>query len=304
MNKKVRIGTRDSRLALWQAELVSRKLNEAGYDTALILIKSDGDINLTTPLYELGVQGIFTKVLDAALLEKKIDIAVHSYKDVPTMPAKGLMIAAVLERASHADMLIHKEGVSIPDERTPMSFVIATSSIRRKAQWLHRFPGSIIENLRGNVNTRIKKVHEANWHGAIFAAAGIDRLGLTIEETGPRQVLHWMIPAPAQGAIAVACNEHDEAMKEACSILNHTDTAICTKAERDFLRFLQGGCSTPISAYAFIKDEHLYFKGNVTSPDGTVSLTVNINSNVNDEGIAGKAAKEIMEKGAGKLISI
>ncbi len=304
MNKKVRIGTRDSRLALWQAELVSHKLSAAGYQTELIHIKSDGDINLITPLYELGVQGIFTKVLDAALLEHKIDIAVHSYKDVPTMPAKGVKIVAVMERASHTDMFIHKEGVQIPDERTPMQFNIATSSIRRKAQWLHRFPGSVIENLRGNVNTRIKKVHGSNWHGAIFATAGIERLGLTIDETGPRQVLHWMIPAPAQGAIAVACNENDETIMEACAVLHHLETAICTKTERDFLRFLQGGCSTPISAYAFIKDEHLYFKGNITAPDGTLSLTVNINSNINDEGIAEKAAKEILEKGAAKLISI
>src|SRR6185437_3800117 len=272
MKKLVKIGTRESELATWQASHVKNLLKDNGVDSQLIFIKSEGDINTVTPLYELGVQGIFTKTLDAALLGKRIDIAVHSMKDVPTQPAKGIRQAAVLKRASFKDILVFKgERKYVESELhsafcvTPSAFRIATSSIRRKAQWLHRYPNHAIESLRGNVNTRLRKLQENNWNGVIFAAAGLERINLRPENSID---LDWMLPAPAQGAITISCRNDDDFSFNASQLLNDEATFICTKIERDFLRALQGGCSTPISALAIIKGDTIIFKGNICSVDG------------------------------------
>lgn len=264
--KNIRIGTRESQLALWQANQVKDLLAQNGYPAELVLIKSEGDIDLKTPLYEIGVQGIFTKTLDIALLNGHIDIAVHSMKDVPTQPAKGLVPASVLPRGSWKDILVTREpGIAgdIPTDHTQL--VIATSSIRRKAQWLNRYPGTEIDNLRGNVNTRLKKLAESNWYGAIFAAAGLERINLRPPNATD---LDWMLPAPAQGAIMVVCREEDTAMYHACRSFHDDTTAICTQVERDFLRGLMGGCSTPISALATVANNTLHFEGNLLSLDG------------------------------------
>jgi hydroxymethylbilane synthase len=284
--KIIRIGTRESQLAVWQATLVQTLLKDAGYASELVFIKSEGDIDTVTPLYELGVQGVFTKTLDAALLSKRIDIAVHSMKDVPTLLAKGIRQASVLERASYKDIFVYKDETDLlelgfvngewsmvnknPDVNDKFDihqspFTIATSSIRRIAQWLHRYPGHKIENLRGNVNTRLRKVAENNWNGAIFAAAGVERIELRPEKSID---LDWMLPAPAQGAIMVVCREEDQFSFEACQSFNHSPTALCAKIERDFLRTLMGGCSTPISAFAEKNDDIVVLKGNIISPDG------------------------------------
>ena len=298
MKKILRIGTRDSQLAVWQATFVKNELVKHGIASELVLIKSDGDIDLVTPLYEIGVQGVFTKTLDAALLSDKIDIAVHSMKDVPTQLAKGIQQAAVLKRANYKDILVWHPDIdkrnnpfarsshtttmrgkkvikesswSIPLREDPSNpgkpekICIATSSVRRIAQWKNRFPDSIIENLRGNVNTRLKKLKESDWHGAIFAAAGLERINLLPERSIE---LDWMLPAPAQGAIMIVCRENDTESKNKSALLNDETTAICTKIERDFLRTLMGGCSTPISALAEIKKEKIYFKCSILSLDG------------------------------------
>lgn len=266
MKKLLRIGTRDSPLAQWQANHVKKILDELGCHTELVLIKSEGDINTITPLYELGVQGIFTKALDVALLNNKIDIAVHSMKDVPTQQAIGLKQAAVLERASHKDILVYKEGINICDENKNRSYkTIGTSSIRRRAQWLNRYPNDKLENLRGNINTRLKKLQENNWDGIILAAAGLDRIN---SRPNNSIELDWMLPAPAQGAITLSCRENDRYSCELSYLLNHKNTEICTQVERDFLRALMGGCSMPISALATIKDTRIVFKGNLLSIDG------------------------------------
>ena len=213
MNKVLQIGTRDSQLAVWQATHVQQLLAAKGFASELVYIKSEGDIDLVTPLYEIGVQGIFTKTLDAALLGKRIDIAVHSMKDVPTQLAKGIVQAAVLKRASYKDLFVYKDASIVNDwQLTEPSLdapsaaagIIATSSIRRKAQWLSRYPNHTIENLRGNVNTRLRKLAEHNWNGAIFAAAGLERIEV---RPGNSIELDWMLPAPAQGAIMVVCKE-------------------------------------------------------------------------------------------------
>ena len=298
MGNVIRIGTRESQLAVWQATLVKDMLLKNSYEAELVFIKSEGDIDLQTPLYEMGVQGIFTKALDIALLNQKIDIAVHSMKDVPITTAKGIVQAAVLKRASYKDILVFKDDTNFLNSEV-YAAVIATSSIRRKAQWLNRYPNHSIENLRGNVNTRLQKLQDNNWNGAVFAAAGLERIGLRPQNSID---LDWMLPAPAQGAIMVVCRESDAECIEACADLNDVETALCTKAERDFLKTLLGGCSTPISALAEIKNETFFFKGNILSTDGKEKAAIEKIcpvSEIKDLGIT--AAYELLEKGGKKI---
>jgi len=298
MKKLIRIGTRESQLAVWQAVHVQKLLAENGFESELVHIKSEGDIDLQTPLYEMGVQGIFTRSLDIALLNDAIDIAVHSMKDVPTQLPKGIVQAAVLKRASYKDLFVYKGNINFLNDLNSTA-VIATSSIRRKAQWLNRYPNHIVENLRGNVNTRLKKVADSNWNGAIFAAAGLERIELRPERSVE---LDWMLPAPAQGAITIACKEGDSYSLVACQLLNDTDTELCTKTERDFLRALLGGCSTPISALAEIKNNELIFKGNILSIDGKDKLSIEKRVSIKDiDDLGTKAAHELLNNGGQKI---
>ncbi|BAV09044.1 hydroxymethylbilane synthase [Filimonas lacunae] len=309
MSRILKIGTRDSELAVWQATLVQNQLAAHNIASELVYIKSDGDIDLVTPLYEIGVQGVFTKTLDAALLSKRIDIAVHSMKDVPTQLAKGITQAAVLKRASSKDILVHKGGWELVNGEWTMTnpeqaAIIATSSIRRKAQWLNRYPHHTIENLRGNVNTRLQKVADSNWTGAIFAAAGLERIEKRPDNSFE---LDWMLPAAAQGAIMVVCREEEPDTKEACGLLNDADTALCVKLERDFLRTLMGGCSTPISALAAISNNTLTFTGNIYSLDGSqkkethMELPMDTRHDVLAQ-TGNKAAWELLQNGADKIV--
>ncbi len=299
MDKVIRIGTRESQLALWQANLVKDLLTAQGFSTILVPIKSEGDIDLVTPLYEIGVQGIFTRSLDLALLNDRIDIAVHSYKDVPTQLPKGLINAAILERGPVKDLLVYKHDTQFLEDSTYVAN-IATSSIRRKAQWLRRYPQHQLHNLRGNVNTRLQKLASENWDAAIFAAAGLERIGVRPDES---EILDWMLPAPAQGAIVVACREQDTFCREALAPLDHAETALCTGIEREFLRYLLGGCTTPISAYAYIREGQLHFEGNLCNLQGTLSLTVSHQLPAADAaGLGTSAAKEILVQGGDVII--
>lgn len=262
----IRIGTRDSELALWQANNVKSQLEKQGYKAELLPVKSDGDLLLNKPLYELGITGIFTRTLDVALLRGEIDIAVHSMKDVPTCLPKGMVQAAVLPRANVADILVHKGLYFMNSAGT-----IATGSLRRKAQWLNRYPNHHVVDLRGNVNTRLQKLKDNVWNGAIFAAAGLERINLTPKN---HIALDWMLPAPAQGAMLVVAMEKDTYSLEALSKLNHKPTEICTKIERDFLRTLEGGCTAPIGALAKISNSELVFKGCLFSLDGKQKIEI------------------------------
>lgn len=319
MNQPLRIGTRDSQLAVWQATLVQTELSLKGITTELVYIKSDGDIDLVTPLYELGVQGIFTKTLDAALLNNRIDIAVHSMKDVPTQLAQGLQQAAVLPRASYKDILVYKGdekvlfdelgfvngewamvNTSLPIAHSP--FIIATSSVRRKAQWLHRYPNHTLDNLRGNVNTRMHKLEESNWNGAIFAAAGLERIDLRPAHSID---LDWMLPAPSQGAITIACRQNDHASFETAFQLNDITTAACTKIEKDFLRVLMGGCTTPISALAVIENDTVLFRGNILSLDGKQKAEIEKKVPLTAVDNLGElCAKELLANGGQQIIEL
>lgn len=304
MGKVIRIGTRESELAVWQATEVQHLLAQHGYVSELVFIKSEGDIDLKTPLYEMGVQGVFTRSLDSALLNNKIDIAVHSMKDVPTQLPKGIIQASVLKRGPVKDLLVWKgewsmvNGEWIIPGRSELQ--IATSSIRRKAQWLHRFPSSQIHNLRGNVNTRLRKLTEENWDAAIFAAAGLERINLRPKNSIE---LDWMLPAPAQGAIMVVCREEDAYSLEACVHFNDANTAFCTKLEREFLRALFGGCSTPVSALAEIMNDEVHFKGSIFSVDGKQKVEYENTVPVWQAAHLGlEAAEEILNHG-GKAIA-
>ena len=264
----IRIGTRDSELALWQAKTVQNQLKTLGYPTEIVSTKSHGDIELSKPLYEMGVTGIFTKALDIALLNSEIDIAVHSMKDVPTALPEGIVVGAVLKRGNPHDVLVYKGDLSFLEAEIA---TIATSSLRRKAQWLHRYPHHNIENLRGNVNTRLQKLTDNSWNGAIFAAAGLERINKLPEK---HLVLDWMLPAPAQGAIVVVVREDNVALQKKLLSLHDDYTYIATQLERDFLRALEGGCTAPIGAFAEFKDEKLYFKGGLWSEDGKESSVI------------------------------
>lgn len=295
----IRIGTRESQLAIWQATQVKDLLAGHGVQGELVPITSDGDIDLTTPLYEMGVQGVFTRSLDLALLNHTIDIAVHSMKDVPTQMAFGLAQAAVLKRGPAHDLLVCKRNTEFLRDKGSEAD-IATGSIRRKAQWLHKYPKHRIHNLRGNINTRLQKLDKEPWDAAIMAQAGLERIGLRPDSS---LILDWMIPAPAQGAILVACREEDQVTLEACRPLHHNGTALCTRIERDFLRGLGGGCSTPVSALAEIEGEELYFIGNIVSPDGLFKVEVErvLPLDIADV-IGSSAAQELLERGGREIL--
>ena len=313
-DKILRIGTRESPLAVWQAKQVQDLLTAQNVKSELVYIKSEGDTDLVTPLYALGVQGIFTKALDAALLNNRIDIAVHSLKDVPVQMAEGIKQAAVLKRGSYKDVFVYKDKADLEKlgyinnawiQISPLTthdapITVATSSVRRIAQWLNRYPNTTIENLRGNVNTRLNKVQTHSWNGAIFAAAGIERINLRPENSVD---LDWMLPAPAQGAIVVVCRKENKDIFNTCESFNDEATALCVKIERDFLKVLMGGCSTPISALAEVKNNDVVFKGNVLSVDGKQKAEINKIVSVEDAAQLGvMAGNEILQKGGDKII--
>lgn len=296
--KVIRIGTRDSELALWQAHTVEKKLNDLGYKTEIIAVKSEGDIILDKPLYELGITGIFTKTLDVAMISGQVDIAVHSMKDVPTALPQGIVQAAVLERANTLDILVHKGNLDFLEG----SGTIATGSLRRQAQWLNKYPNHKVVDLRGNINTRMQKLQDNDWSGAVFAAAGLERINLK-----PTDFINldWMIPAPAQGAMVVVAMAEDEFCREAVSELNDIETEVCTHIERQFLRRLEGGCTAPIGALATYNEEEdtIHFEGVLFSIDGQQKIAINKVVPIEEwKNLGYHSAEEILNNGGTELM--
>jgi len=302
VDKIIRIGTRSSELALWQANLVQKQLEAIQVKSEIVKIDSTGDFILNKPLYELGVVGVFTRNLDAALLNGTIDIAVHSLKDVPTVLPQGIVQAAVLKRANHNDILVFKDNCEFLSLENA---TIATGSLRRKAQWLNKFPSHTIVDLRGNVNTRLKKLEDNNWNGAIFAAAGLSRIKKLPEN---HVKLSWMLPAPAQGVIMIATLAENTFALEACHQLNDKETEICAGIERAFLNTLEGGCTAPIGALALIKEDEnkvqeINFKGVLFSLDGKKKVEVNRLSKLDECQDLGKwCANEVLKNGGRRLL--
>lgn len=229
------------------------------------------------------------------MINGQIDVAVHSMKDVPTLLPKGIIQTAVLERASCEDVLISNEKFNSESICT-----IATGSLRRKAQWLNLYPHHKVVGLRGNVNTRMQHLRDNDWQGAVFAKAGLERINLLPEN---HQVLEWMIPAPAQGAMVVVAMESDAFAIEATSTLNHFPSQICTRVEREFLRMLEGGCTAPIGAIAKINGDQLSFDGVLLSLDGKerfdISKTVALEIY---DGLGSQAAQDLLDKGGKSLM--
>lgn len=310
MKKTIRIGTRDSELALWQANTVKSKLEALGYTTQLVPVKSEGDLVLDKPLYEMGITGIFTKTLDVAMIKGTVDIAVHSMKDVPTQLPNGIVQTAVLARASSEDILVTK---NVIDFEKPCT--IATGSLRRQAQWLNRYPHHKVVDLRGNVNTRLQKLSDNDWQGAIFAKAGLQRLGYvsganikspSFGGVGEAfwEVLDWMLPAPAQGAMVIVALENDDFSKDATSKLNDPASEICTHIEREFLRTLEGGCTAPIGSFAEIIEDKVLLKGCLFSLDGKEKLEIEKAVDKTDYLHFGKeCALQILKNGGSELMA-
>lgn len=299
--QNLRIGTRDSALALWQAQKVQHLLQEINIESSLVPTKSEGDLDLITPLYAMGVTGVFTKTLDAALLNNKIDIAVHSMKDVPIELPEGLIQAAVLERGNSKDVLVVKNIEDFNNKiANQQTLHIGTGSVRRKAQWLAKYSNSEVHDLRGNIATRLSKLHNSHWDAAIFAAAALERLQITTETVVE---LDWMLPAPAQGAIMVVCRIDDTYTLEIVRQLNHEATAASVNIERTFLKLLMGGCSAPIGASVSWNNEGAIFKGNVASVDGSVLLAYDKHiTDIDFDSIAHVAAENLISLGAKEII--
>ncbi|MFC2109616.1 hydroxymethylbilane synthase [Bacteroidota bacterium] len=297
MSKIIRIGTRNSELALWQAHLVQKSLIDLGYKTEVIELSSIGDEVLDIPLHQIGSMGVFTKTLDVAMLRGQIDIAVHSLKDVPTQLPETIVQAAVLERADVNDVVVYK---GTEEELVADGATIATGSLRRTAQWLQKYPSHNLTDLRGNVNTRLQKLQDNKWNGAIFAKAGLERINLLPEN---HLVLDWMIPAPAQGAIMITALESDKEVLDACVKLHHEETALCVGIERDFMRTLEGGCTAPIGGYAEINGDTISFKGLLSAIDGKDQKGVfKIASLKEAKNLGIDSAKEILANGGKSLM--
>lgn len=282
----VKIGTRGSQLALYQARRVQEALARLGVPAQPVVIQTKGDRIQDRPLQSMGT-GIFTKALDDALLAGEVDLAVHSMKDVPTQLPAPMEAWAVLERGRPDDVLVGQD---------PSSTVVATGSIRRKAQWLHRHPDHTSVGLRGNVETRLAKVKSNPWRGGIFAAAGLDRLGLLKGLEGVEH-LDWMVPAPAQGSILVVGLQGREHLKRAVVQLDHPDSSMAASIERAFLYALEGGCAAPIGAHARVQGPHVTFTGCLNSLDGQAELRIERTSEQAHAELGAAWAQELLSSG-------
>ena len=265
MLEKIRIGTRASKLALWQAEFIAAELRREylNLEVELVKIQTTGDKILNSPLAKIGGKGLFTKEIENALAENKIDLAVHSFKDVPNELPQNFKIAAVTKRANPFDAFVSNKFSAI--EEMPEGAVIGTSSLRRTAQILNFFPHLKIENLRGNVDTRLKKLDAGNFDAIILAAAGLERLGYGERIT---QILTEIIPAAGQGALAVEIRADDFQTSELVKFLNDEQTFQAVKIERDFLKVIGGSCQIPVGIFASILDEKIYARAVIAALDG------------------------------------
>ena len=283
---------------MWQAKEVEQKLQNLGYETSLVPVLSSGDKNLNQPLYSLGITGVFTKDLDIALLNNEIDIAVHSLKDVPTLLPKNIEISAVLERDFPQDVLVRK---SSSKNKNLAELKIATSSLRRRAFWLEQFPETEFFDIRGNVQTRLKKLEEGDFDATLFSLAGIKRMEMELDF----EYLDFMISAPSQGVVAIASRIDDVETRKILQKINHEETQICVEIERNFLRTLEGGCTAPIGAIAKFEDNKIYFKGKLNSLDGAKTLNLVEEFEYNhSENFGEKFAKIILEKGGKEMMEV
>jgi len=299
VTRPLRLGTRGSKLALWQANWVAKQLQQAGFAVDVVLISTTGDQRQQEPIADVG-QGVFTKEIQRALLDDQVDLAVHSLKDLPTEPTPGLCLAAVPPRAAVGDALLSREGQTF--DQLPQGAVIGTGSSRRRAQLWHRRPDLELRDLRGNVDTRLRKLHDGEFDAIILAEAGLSRLELHghITEILP---LDWYLPAVGQGALGIETREDDATTRAAVSVLDHADTHAAVLAERALLAGLRAGCLAPVGAWGRVVDGQLVLEAAVLSVDGRQRLTARREGAAGDAAALGQnAAEELIAAGATELI--
>lgn len=297
------IGSRGSRLALWQANWVKERVEQTypNLKLSIDIIKTTGDKMADVPLGRIGVKGLFTKEIEEALLEKKIDLAVHSLKDMPTEWPAGLTIAAITEREDPRDALIAKNIKRFSE--LPQGAIVGTSSLRRQCQIRHWRPDLRVVDLRGNVDTRLKKLESNDLQAIVLASAGLIRLGCRDRIT---EVLSTdlIMPAIGQGALAIQTREDDLRVKELISFLSHPPTEAAAKAERAFLKRLGGGCQAPIAAYAKIEDRRLSLAGLIATPDGRLFLRDEISGDISrGEPLGYRLAERLLNRGGKEILN-
>jgi hydroxymethylbilane synthase len=300
---KLRIGTRGSTLALWQANHVAEMLRAAapGIVLELVEIETAGDQVRDVPLPQIGGEGVFTKAIQDALLDHRVDVAVHSLKDLPTLPAEGLVLVAVPPRGPTGDALVSKKHASFA--ALPSAAVVATSSLRRQAQVRHRRPDLRLVNIRGNVETRLRKLVDEDLDALILAQAGLERLGLTKNIT---ELLDpsWMLPAVGQGALGLECRTADGTTQAILQHVDHPSTHSAVLAERALLRALGGGCQVPIGAVTTVSGAMLTLRGAVLSPDGARRIDGEVTGPLAEPEVLGQnLARDLLGRGARELLS-
>lgn len=306
MSRQLVIGSRGSKLALWQAEQARASLLRLHpeLDVRIEIIKTTGDVK-SEPLSVIGGKGVFTKEIEDALLDGRVDVAVHSLKDLPTVLAEGLTITAICEREDPRDALVLRSGSEADEaalENLPRGAIVGTSSQRRVAQLRCWRDDLVIEDLRGNVDTRIRKLDEGQYDAVILASAGLVRLGLQ-DRISLRIPISHMLPAVGQGAIAIETRSDDELAVEVTGALDHRETRVACLAERAFLRGLGGGCQLPIAAHARFEGELLKLDGLVARPDGSKRVQDSVSGTPDTaEALGASLASTLLNRGAGSLL--
>ena len=299
-----KIGTRGSKLALTQTNFVAEKIRKIipETDIEICVIKTSGDIMQDVSLLTIGGQGVFVKELEDALLSKKIDLAVHSMKDIPGETPDDLMFAAILPREDMRDVLVSRDNIKM--ESMPKGAKIGTGSQRRGAQIKAILPDVNIVPLRGNIETRLKKIETENLTGVILAAAGMKRMGLA-EKITQFLPVEMMLPAVGQGALGLQIRKTDVELAKACAALNDVTTAAEVTVERSFLRALGGGCRLPIAALGKLEGQRLSLEGMIAAPDGSTMIREKISGSREDaEELGEKLANIVLEKGGKKLLDL
>jgi len=302
LRKQIRLGTRGSALAMWQAQWVKSELEKKypGITVPLTKIKTTGDKILDVPLAQVGGKGLFVKEIEEAMLSNEIDIAVHSMKDVPTFFPDGLHLSCITKREDARDALLARNRVKFKD--LPEGANIGTSSLRRQAQLMHVRPDFIIHQLRGNVDTRLRKLKEGQFDAIILAAAGINRLGLA-ENVTEYIDPEISLPAIGQGALGIECRVDDRELNDLIAFFNHTDTRTCVTGERALLRRLEGGCQVPIACYGQMKEGRLRLIGLVGSVDGKSIIKDHIEGEPDKAEKLGVAlAEKLLSRGADVIL--
>ncbi|MBI1450068.1 hydroxymethylbilane synthase [Acinetobacter sp. AC1-2] len=300
--KTLKIATRQSPLALWQAEYIRARLQELHPDLTVELVKfvTQGDKILDTPLAKIGGKGLFVKELEAALLDGRADLAVHSMKDVPMALPEGLTLAVICEREDPLDAFVSNQFEKFAD--LPQGAKVGTSSLRRKSQILKQRPDLQIIDLRGNVGTRLGKLDDGQYDAIILASAGLKRLGLS------ERIRHCLtpdisLPAVGQGALGLECRAADSEVLALIQPLLHQETDVCVRAERAFNAYLEGGCQVPIAGYATLQNGQIHIEGRVGSADGQTLLRAELTDEAsNAQQLGENLARNLLDQGAGELL--